>query len=541
MKLFTKAAKEMAKEIYLNSNRPLNIPANEWFEYIKLDVFDYDLDMATERLEKRNANAKAKEVLTQKQMMDINDILAVKEDAAKRIQFFAELRSSLIEGKVPGFIRQETSSENPADGLKRVKKAVAKVKRTAKKEGRAVESYPEFHNLHKEFEVLMDEKNPPIYKPELKLNMSYEYKRVSKTWLDGTSRGKGKEGRRESLGSSLVFESPVYKEHWSEKAGAMTKSIVAYDVILKVANGSLSAPAGIMSMVFSFLNTLVSKGVFKNNQLITRDQYGYTYLVQELVSDVGLDIAQSCGWVTMNSYRLMNHTFYQTIRSKQNSKKAHLERKNWLGTYRTCFMKLMRFMIDYAIDQIATNSDWAKANPDYAEDIQTFKSGYKREVVKYFLLANNSETLRVHNFKEKFPAEELDRLGVDADLLKELASYVKEFMRNEFGRGANAFTNLINEIEDMYSDENESAFIKEFISDEMNKNIGHKILVSADTLMGYEGTDVLALADNGGELITAEEALENLPAAMAQFEVSMNQIIDKELEEIMESEIRALQ
>ena len=114
-------------------------------------------------------------------------------------------------------------------------------------------------------------------------------------------------------------------------------------------------------------------------------------------------------------------------------------------------------------------------------------------------------------------------------------------MRNEFGRGANAFTNLVNEIEDMYSDENESAFIKEFISDEMNKNIGHKILVSADTLMGYEGTDVLALADNGGELITAEEALENLPAAMAQFEVSMNQIIDKELEEIMESEIRALQ
>jgi len=510
MKLFTSNAKAMAREMF--ANRPLNIPAMEWHNLIKEALYDEMLDSIQVK-----SHAKVQsDVYT---LPTEADIQAAKEQAANTVAYFEALKDFLIENQVaPGYIRPEISTESHEDGLKRVKSGLRKVKRLAKKEGRPVDSYPEFKALEKELAVLANEDNPAIYKPELKLNLAYEYKRVPKVWLDGTARGKGKEGHRESLGSSLVFEKPVYKTHWSEKKGEMVSSIIAYDIILLVDNGSLSAPAGIISMVFSFMKTLQRKGVFKNNQMITRDQYGYTYLVQDFVSDVGLDIAENSGWVTMNSYKLMNTTFYQTIRSKQQSKKVFMEKQSWFGANSKFFLKFMKNEIQEAISRVLIYSNWAKSNPDYAEDVHDNFGGYHREVIKYFMVANNSETLKVHNFKEKFPEEELERNGVDAQVLKELANEVRNYLRAEFGTGYKAGTEIGLELDAIRAKKDEHGFMLSFIQEEMSKNVGHKISFNLNDFR-EEGADALALVDNHGELIVPEEE-SALPMALDQFTVA---------------------
>jgi hypothetical protein len=528
MKLFTRNAKAMAREMF--ANRPLNIPAMEWHDMIKESLFDEMLDDMESSICKPDTHVKTV-------TPTLADFKVAYLQAEEQMEFYSDLKAFLIEHQdAPGFIRPEIVTESREDGIKRVKSSIRKVKRLAKKEGKPVDSYSEFKSLEQELAVLGDEKNIAIYKPELKLNLAFEYRRVTKAWMDGSSRGKGKEGHRESLGSSLYFETPVYKRGFSEKTGEVTETIVAYDIILKVDNGSLSAPSGIMSMVFSFLKTLVRKGVFKNNQLITRDKYGYTYLVQELVSDVGLDIAQNSGWVTMNSYKLMNQTFYQTIRSKQQSKKVYLERQSWLGSNKGYLLALLKDEIGFAIDYIASASAWAKSNSDYADDVAAFKKGYHKMVIKYFLAANNSETLRVHKFDEKFPQEELDKHYVDANVLKELASEVKDYLRTRFGSHANAFENLNRMMDEIRAQKDEHGFIQEFIRSELNKNVGHKITVSLDDFR-EEGTDKLALVDSHGELIVPEEN-STLPMAYEMFNVSGDEIADIEKDEEIEKSLQ---
>lgn len=586
MKLFTRNAKAMAREMF--ANRPLNIPAMEWHDMIKESLFDEMLDDMESSICKPATHVKTV-------TPTLAEFKVAYLQAEEQMEFYSDLKAFLIEHQdAPGFIRPEIVTESREDGIKRVKSSIRKVKRLAKKEGKPVDSYSEFKSLEKELAVLGDEKNIAIYKPELKLNWAFEYRRVTKAWMDGSSRGKGKEGHRESLGSSLCFETPVYKRGFSEKTGEVTETIVAYDIILKVDNGSLSAPSGIMSMVFSFLKTLVRKGVFKNNQLITRDKYGYTYLVQELVSDVGLDIAQNSGWVTMNSYKLMNQTFYQTIRSKQQSKKVYLERQSWLGSNKGYLLALLKDEIGFAIDYIASGArcecpsfnpledpmvcavanemkrngysvkeisiwirdyqkklesewyadhpevnftnNWAKENPDYADDVITFKKGYHKMVIKYFLAANNSETLRVHKFDEKFPQEELDKYYVDANVLKELASEVKDYLRTRFGSHANAFENLNRMIDEIRAQKDEHGFIQEFIRGELNKNIGHKITHNLDGFRD-ESADKLALVDSHGELIVPEED-STLPMAYEMFNVSNDEIADIGLDEEIETSLQ---
>lgn len=557
MKLFTRNAQESAKNLY--ANRPLNIPAMEWHNLIKEALYDDMLDELDARRVARST-AKPVQVITPTE----EDIKQAKAVSAEVISFFENLKGSLIENQeVPGFIRQEVKSESHEDGLTRVVKELRKARRLAKKEGRDVKADAKVQSLMKELEVLKDENNPAIYKPELKLNLAYEYKRVSKAWLDGSPTGKGKEGHRESLGTSLVFESPVYKmepdidsdtgevkldDHGSpimkqsfdkriwDEYGTKVPIIVAYDVILLVDNGSLSAPAGIISMVFSFMKTLQRKGVFKNNQMITRDQYGYTYLVQDFVSDVGLDIAQNCGWVTMNSYKLMNATFYQTIRSKQQSKKVFMERQSWFGANSKLFLKFMKNEIQEAISRVLIYSDWAKSNPDYAEDIRENFGGYHREVIKYFMVANNSETLRVHNFKEKFPEEELERNGVDAQVLKELANEVRNNLRAEFGTGYKAGTEIGLELDAIRAKKDEHGFMLSFIQEEMSKNVGHKISFNLNDFR-EEGTDKLALVDNHGEITVPQEE-SDLPVALTMFDVSTSEIKDIELDEEIEKSLQ---